>query len=129
MTEAPPIGPAYIPPLYANVVGFPYIDIVRDRFSYSLGVDRWNFGTWAEKVMETENYVVDAFDAAAAYRFSPFLITHHCNTDANVRGCCMISESKGGVCLLSDELGDEMNTYRFNSIEWLGILSKFTATQ
>ena len=69
-----------LPTLTANVVGFPYIDIVPNYFSYSLGVDRWNFGYWAEKVMENEIYFVNTYDEVAAYRYSPFLITHQCNT-------------------------------------------------
>ena len=47
-----------LPDVAANIVGLPYTDIVADTFTYALGIDRYAFGYWAEKVGEPETYLV-----------------------------------------------------------------------
>ena len=119
-----------LPNVAANIVGLPYIDIVPDTFTYSLGIDRYAFGFWAEKVNEPAIYLVTDIDVINAYRFSPFMISHNCNTNvsASIVGCCMISENMGGICLM-DGGGSIMTTYRFTYAQWLGVLASFNGTQ
>ena len=61
MTEAP-ISIEPLPDVAANIVGLPYIDIIPNTFTYSLGVDRYAFGRWAASVLEPEIYHVDPID-------------------------------------------------------------------
>ena len=118
-----------LPDVAANIVGLPYTDIVADRFTYSLGIDRYAFGYWAEKVGEPDTYLVQDIDVINAYRYSPFLISHNCNTSATIAGCCMISENQGGVCLMMEGSGASIKTYRFTFAQWLGVLASFNGTQ
>ena len=101
-----------LPDVGANIDGLPYTDIVADRFTYSLGIDRYKFGFWAEMVGEP-NSIIQDIDVINAYRYSPFLISHNCNTSSTIVACCMISESHGGVCLKVDGTGNTITTYRF----------------
>ena len=112
-----------------SVVGLPYTDIVADRFTYALGIDRYAFGFWAEKMQYGDIYRVQDIDVINAYRYSPFLISHNCNTSANIVACCMISEDMGGVCLMVEGGGATMKTYRFTRAEWLNVTNGFTGTQ
>ena len=47
-----------LPDVAANIDGLQYTDIVPGIFTYSLSIDRYAFGFWAEKVMEPNNYLV-----------------------------------------------------------------------
>ena len=118
-----------LPDVSPNIVGLPYIDIVADKFSYSLGIDRYAFGYWKEKVYEPATYLVTDIDVVNAYRFSPFLISHTCNTSTTIAGCCMISEDLGGVCMMVNGGGASMTTYRFTFAQWLSVLASFNGTQ
>ena len=120
-----------LPDVAANIVGLPYIDIVADTFTYSLGIDRYAFGYWAEKVSEPNTYLVTDIDLINYYRFSPFLISHNCNTSSTIVACCMISEDMGGICLEIDDdgTGNTMTTHRFTFAQWLGVLASFNGTQ
>ena len=69
-----------LPSLVPNLAGLAYIDIVGDKFTYGLTVDRYAFGYWAEKVGETETYIVTDIDIFNASKFSSFLISHQCVT-------------------------------------------------
>ena len=117
-----------LPNVAPNIIGLAYIDIVADQFSYGLSIDRYAFGYWKEKVSETETYLVTDIDVLDAYRFSPFMISHTCNTSASIAGCCMISENLGGVCMMDDGTGAAMKTFRFTYGQWLTVLASFNGT-
>ena len=69
-----------LPSLAPNLAGLPYIDIVGDKFTYGLTVDRYAFGYWADKTSEPELYIVNDIDLFNADKFSSFLISHECVT-------------------------------------------------
>ena len=118
-----------LPSIVPNLAGLAYIDIVADKFTYGLTVDRYAFGYWAEKVGETDTYIVTDIDTFNASKFSSFLITHQCVTEAENDGCCMVSENLGGVCLIRGSSATEMNTYRFTNSQWETITSAFSSSQ
>ena len=107
-----------LPSVAPNINGLTYNDIVANTFTYGLSIDRYAFGYWAEKVQDQATYYTEDIDHKNAYKFSPFLISHHCNTSASIAACCMISERMGGVCLKINNDNNVMSTYRFTHIQW-----------
>ena len=114
MTDTEVVPTEALPSLTPNLAGLAYVDIVGDKFTYGLTVDRYAFGNWADKVGETSTYIVSDIDTLNADKFSSFFISHQCVTEETGDGCCMISENLGGVCLIQ-ETTTVMRTYRFTN--------------
>ena len=76
-----PVPTETLPSVVPTLTGLSYVDIVGDKFTYGLTADNYAFGYWADKVAETETYIVNPIDTTNSSKFSSFIISHQCVTE------------------------------------------------
>ena len=108
--------PPQTPQLSDNAEWF---EVEPSKFYYTLGSDRKRFDYWQTAVLTTIYDVTENFDASSidiinAYKFSPFFLGIQCYTTRVNDGCCMASDSDGGLCVFRNN-DNEMDTYRFTN--------------
>lgn len=95
-------GAEPLPAMSPDLSGLIYTDIIPLKFTYALTSDVDDFMSWSEKASDAGTYFVNDIDIVNSHKFSPFIISHECNTANEGDGCCMIEPGFGGICLIRE---------------------------